>query len=258
MKTHRETTRATWRRRLLQAAGLAIVAASVTAASCGKTNDYHYVEVSVYVDPNSISKQAFLDPANIDSCEMYVTGSETSPAAQLPCTPSQPDYPGLGKFQWSTTLSSGTIQFTVTLYALNRVVYAMGTKTVQIMPGEKQQAVDLVVTLVPTDGMPGTGGAGGGTGTGGVTGTGGIAGLGGAGGGSGGMGGKAGSSGSGGAAGAGGMPGTGGAAGRGGSGGSGGRGGAGGTPGVGGSSSGGAGGAGTAGAGGDAGGAGGS
>ena len=254
MKTHRETARATWWRRLLPAARLAIVAAGLTAASCGKTNNYDYVDVSVYVDPNSVSRLAFLDPANIDSCEMYVTGSETAPTVVLPCMPSSQSYPGLGTFEWTTTLGKGSaIQFTVTLYALNHVVWAMGTSApVTIMPGQKQTA-NVVVTLVPATGMTGTGGAGVGTGTGGSPG------LGGAGGGSAGTGGTAGVAGSGGTAGAGGMPGTGGTAGRGAGGVGGGRGGAGGGAGGSSSSSGGAGGAGTAGAGGEsAGGAGGS
>ncbi len=126
MNSHHQTGRGTLWRRLLEAAGLGIVAASLTAASCGKTNNYDYIDVSVYVDPNSVSRLAFIDPANVASCEMYVTGAETSPAVQVPCMPTQQSYPGLGTFEWTTTVGKGAIQFTVTMYALNRVPFAIG------------------------------------------------------------------------------------------------------------------------------------
>ena len=254
--------------RLLRAAGLAIVAASLTAASCGKTNNYNYIDVNVVVDSSTVTKPDLA--TMVVSCEMYVTGAEMSSTVQLPCNVPLSSY-NLGTFQWDTTLGKGSLQFTVTLFALNRVVFAMGTSDpVAILPGQTQTASVLVVGVPMTN--PGTGGAGGDMGAGGAGGNGGVSGAGGGGGspaGAGGAagasanGGSSGTSGGGGAGGAGGVAGTGGAGGQGGgAGGSAGHGGSSGvggsTGGAGGAAAGGAGGGGTAGAGGDAGGAGGS
>jgi hypothetical protein len=204
--------------RLVHLAGLATLAASLMAAGCGKTTTYEYVDVAVTVDPSTVSK---VDLATmVVTCELTVTGAEMSSALVLPCVPSQ-NY-NLGTFEWTTTLKQGALQFTVTLFALNRVVFATGTSDpVQIVPGQKLSASVLVVGVPMT--MTGTGGAGGGPGTGGA---GGVSGGGGGGsGGSTGGGGIGGATATGGAGG--GAAGTSGGGGRGGSGGTAGAGGGG-------------------------------
>lgn len=261
MKKHVESggnaVRGTFWRRLSQVAGVAVIGAAVSGASCGKSDNYQYIDVSIYADTNTVTKVDYA--SQIDTCEMYVTGSEMSNPVRLSCTPTQQNYPSLGTFEWSTTLGKGTLQFTVTLFALNRVPFATGTSDpVNIVPGQKLTA-NVVAVLVPgaVTGAGGASGTGGGTGTGGTSGSGGgpVAGAGGAGGtpgtqgvgGAGGTPGTGGAGGHGGAAGVGGSAGHGGAAGSGGSAGTSGLGGEGGsTTGAGGS----AGGGGTAGAGG--------
>ena len=244
-------------RRLLPVAGLGIVAAAVSAASCAKSDTYEYIDVNVFADPNTVSKMDFA--TQIVSCEMYVTGAETSSPTNLNCMPTQQSYPGVGTFEWTTKLSKGSLQFTVTLFGLNRVPFAVGTSDPVTLGTGKKLTGNVVAVLVPGT-MTGTGGTPGGTG--GVTGTGGGAGAGGNGGAAGVGGAAGGAPGSGGAVGAGGVPGTGGmgggaggAAGRGGMTGSGG---AGGSGTGGGGAAGGAGGGATAGTAGSAGGAGGS
>lgn len=220
-------------RRLLGLAGLAVLAAAVSSASCGKSDNYQYIDVNVFADQNTVTKMGFA--TQIVSCEMYVTGSETSSPTTVPCMPTQQSYPNLGTFEWTTKLGKGSLQFTVTLFGLNRVVFAMGTsEPVTLGTGQKLTA-DVVAVLVP-GAMTGTGGAPGGTGGG--AGAGGGSGGGGMGGATGLGGAAGGAQGHGGMSGAGGGPGTGGVGG----------GGAGGTAGQGGK----------AGAGGGAGGAGGS
>jgi len=257
-----ETGRGRPWRRLLGLAGLAVVAAAVSSASCGKTDNYTYIDVSVFADANTVTKMDFA--TKVVTCEMYVTGAETSNPTVLNCQPTQQSYPSVGTFEWTTKLNKGALQFTVTLFGLNRVPFAVGTSE-PVTLGTSQKLTANVVTVLVPDNMMGAGGTSGGTG--GVMGTGGGSGAGGNGG-STGTGGAAGGQGGGGASGAGGSPATGGAgglAGAGGANGSGGAGGAGGSTGAGGSvggaggaASGGAGGGAAGGAAGSAGGAGGS
>ena len=233
-------------RSLLRLALIATVAATLPVAGCAKTTTYRYVDVAVTVDRSTVT---IADLASmVVSCEMYVTGSETSsPVVLQSCMPTKGF--DIGTFEWTTTLDKGSLQFVVTLFALNRQPFAMGTSApVAIVPGQKLTGSVLVVGI---QNMTGTGGAGGGGATGGQGG----AGLAGAGGGSGagggpgagggGAGGTAGSAGQGGGAGGRSGPGGGGNGGGGGGGGaSGGGGGAGGITGA-------AGGGGEGGAGGD-------
>lgn len=228
--------------RLWQLAGLGVVAAAVSSASCGKTNNYEYIDVNVFADTNTVSKADFA--SQVAACEMYVTGSEVSNPVGLPCMPTLQSYPNVGTFEWRTALNKGSLQFTVTLFALNHVPFAVGTSDPVVLGTGQNLTSNVVAVLVPST-TPGTGGTTGGTG--GASGTGGISGAGGGNGGTTGLGGAAGESpGSGGTSGAGGSPGTGGAGGS-----AGGSAGHGGAPGSGG----GAGGS-TTGAGGSAGGAG--
>jgi|GEM_PF-6852860 len=214
-------------RRLMKLAGLAVVVGAVSAASCGKTDNYEYIDVSVFADTNTVSKMDFA--TQVVSCEMYVTGAEASNPVAISCMPSQQSYPVVGTFEWTTKLNKGTLQFTVTLFGLNRTPFAVGTSE-PVTLGSQKLTANVVTVLVPgtmtgtggTGGVMGTGGVGGGAGNGGTTGGGGAAGGGpgsggtsGAGGtpGAGGVGGSAGgSAGRGGTSGAGGIAGAGGGA----------------------------------------------
>ena len=147
--------------------------------SCSKTTTYSYVDVSVQVDPSVLMKDL---AANLDSCEVQVSGAESVEGVVIPCGPNAKIGYDLGTFEWTTTLEKGQLVFTVTLFALNRAVYGSGTSTpVDIVAG-KRVSSSVIVVVTPST-MTGTGGAGGGaggsSGTGGVGGNSGSAGQGG-------------------------------------------------------------------------------
>jgi hypothetical protein len=245
-------TNASIARRFRRAAlvGALLLGAGATAG-CSKTTTYSWVDVHVTIDPSIPAPDL---QALVVACEIKVTGADNFAGVPLPSCMNGVSDRNLGTFEWSTTEGSGDLQFTVTLFALNRQPFAVGTsEPVAIVPGKRISSSVLVLAVQTDGGVGEDAGTGGTIGGGGASGNGGAAGNGGASGNGGesGNGGAAGTAGTNGTAGAGG--GTAGSLGTAGSAGTAGAGGRGGTAGVGGRG----GNSGTAGAGGTAGSAGG-
>jgi hypothetical protein len=192
-------------RRLTRALAGAILLVACAAPGCGKTNTYSYVDVHVLIDPSIMDKDLM---TMVVSCEVQVTGADQQLGVSLPRCAGVTTH-DLGTFQWSST-ASGAVQFTVELYALNRVLFATGTTDPITLVANKRTSASVVVHAVATDGgVPDSGAAGsagtaGAPGTAGATGTAGVAGTAG----TAGMTGTAGAGGTAGTAGTAGTPGT--------------------------------------------------
>jgi len=236
--------------RLTRALAGAILLVTCAAPGCGKTNTFSYVDVHVTIDPSIMDKDLM---TMVVSCEAQVTGADEALGVSLPRCAGINTH-DLGTFEWSST-ASGAVQFTVELYALNRVVFATGTSEPITLVANKRTSASVVVHAVATDGgVPDSGANGGSAGTAGAPGTAGTPGTAGMTGtaGTSGTAGMAGTAGTAGVAGTAGASGTAGAGGTAGNPGTAGRSGTAGTTGTAGTS-GAAGRAGTAGAGGSAG-----
>jgi len=161
-------------RRFTRALAGAVLVAACAAPGCGKTNTYSFVDVHVSIDP-SIPDTDLM--TMVFSCEFQVSGAEDALGVPLPRCSSGLATHDLGTFQWSST-ASGTLQFTVELYARNRVLFATGTTEPVTLVPNKRTSASVVVHAVATDGgVPDSGQNGGSTGTAGAPGTAGIAGT---------------------------------------------------------------------------------
>jgi len=160
-------------RRFSRALTGAILLAACAAPGCGKTNTYSYVDVHVVIDPTIPDKDLM---SMVVSCEVQVTGADHAQGVTLPRCAGLTTH-DLGTFEWSST-ASGTVQFTVELYALNRVLFATGTtEEVTLVPNTQTKA-SVIVRAVATDGgVPDAGGNGGSAGTAGAAGTAGTSGT---------------------------------------------------------------------------------
>ncbi len=112
-------------------------------AGCEEQVDYGYFAVRVTID------QTAPDPwlASVASCGVNVGGADEDFGA-LACAENTLTTHELGVFEWSTSTSSGAVQFTVTFKsAIGRVLGVGKSPEVNISPGN---TVMTTVMVVPT------------------------------------------------------------------------------------------------------------
>lgn len=132
--------------------GLGILATALAigvGAACGDTVSYTYVDVDVNVDTASLdATHLFL----VTTCELFVSGADESPGGTgLPCRENNVP-PHVGRFQWSSKATSGTLEFTVKLFDANREVLGSGTSDpVAVSPGKHLETSVLVLGVVQPD-----------------------------------------------------------------------------------------------------------
>jgi hypothetical protein len=113
------------------------------AAGCGESVTFAYFEVDVTVDQTA--DREFL--GRITSCGVEVDGPHKH-SGDLRCQRGAIQDHKLGKFEYSTSASSGTVTFTVVLKDLNGKDLARGqSDPVTIVPNKTTQAQVLVKPL---------------------------------------------------------------------------------------------------------------
>jgi hypothetical protein len=107
---------------------------------------YSYFIVTARLDANTISPQLL---THIGSCGVYARTPEREDASDLGCVLRKVQYE-LGKFEYTTTLTSGSVNFVVVANDLNQRLVARGeTGPIAIKRGDTAPPVDVLVTLVP-------------------------------------------------------------------------------------------------------------
>ncbi len=112
-------------RRLLLVLGLA--AASLGAAGC---NEYHYYDVRLSYDATMFS---FSDISKVQTCHVYVTGADTKDFYLNGDCTNGSGRSDVGTFEFSTYADSGTLDFTIKVYAgfeLQDCLAGTGTKSI--------------------------------------------------------------------------------------------------------------------------------
>jgi hypothetical protein len=111
--------------------------------------DYGYFAVRVSVD------QTATEPwlASVASCGVNVDGADVD-FGSLACAEGSVTGPELGVFEWSTSTTSGTVQFTVTFKSgIGRTLGVGKSAQVAISPGNTVETTVVVVpipeTLIP-------------------------------------------------------------------------------------------------------------
>lgn len=131
--------------RLLALLGAAWLCAGT---GCTKRPAYSYTDVSVGVD-SSVSRDQL---AQIISCELQVTGAETSDVIGLRC-PENRVMANIGTFQWTSKVVTGTLQFQVRVFDVNHIPLGEGTSDpVTLSPGAENHASIVVRWLGPPTG----------------------------------------------------------------------------------------------------------
>ena len=133
--------------------------------ACGSDTSYTYFDIAVAVDTTSFSPA---DLKRVGKCVLTVTGSDTSIDGYVfgdACLPGQAR-PDLGTFEWTTTRTSGWVQFDVGLYlySSNENPLAQGSSGPLTIDKGKRITGSVIVNAVsptPTGGAGGGGGAGG-------------------------------------------------------------------------------------------------
>jgi hypothetical protein len=114
-------------------------------AACDQPVTYSYIVVTARLDPSTISPR-LLD--RIGSCGVYARTPEREDATDLGCVLRKVKYE-LGKFEYTTTLSSGSINFVVVANDINQHLVARGeTGPITIKHGGTATG-EVLATLVP-------------------------------------------------------------------------------------------------------------
>jgi hypothetical protein len=132
--------------------GLALL---VTGLSCSNSSDYTYVDVTVTIDPATVSAtRLYL----VTSCELEVLGPDSAQPLHLPCRENKVPYE-VGTFEWTSRAKSGTLQFVVRIFDANRALIGVGTSDppLPVSPGTHPKTTVLVLGVAPPEGT-GSGG----------------------------------------------------------------------------------------------------
>jgi hypothetical protein len=123
-------------------------------AGCEQDVDYGYFAVKVTIDQTAPAEWL----TSVASCGVNVDGADVD-FGSLACAEGSLTGHELGVFEWSTSTSSGAVQFTVTFKnALGRVLGAGKSPEVNISPGQMVMT-SVVVVPTPESLMPPPGGA---------------------------------------------------------------------------------------------------
>lgn len=121
----------------------ALLALPLLGGGCTKDTNYTYVDVDVTVDEPTINNSLLY---LVTSCEFVVMGVDENPQVfGLPCRENNvPRH--VGTFQWTSTATSGTLQFKVTLFNANHDPIGDGTSDpVAVSPGKHLATSVLIV-----------------------------------------------------------------------------------------------------------------
>lgn len=128
-------------RRLLVAAALA-----ACATSCDEEVTYTYINVAVTLDGEMVMDDELMQA--IAGCAAIAETPQRMDSADLRCVRGQLTA-NLGTFQYTTTLSSGSVKFTVIMKGINDNALAQGSsEPVGIVPGQTISA-NLLVKAIP-------------------------------------------------------------------------------------------------------------
>lgn len=133
---------------------LALAALLAAGLACTNRPSYSYTDVSVVVDP-AVTKDQLVQ---IISCEMRVTGAETSDVVGLRC-PMTKVMTNIGSLQWTSKTTTGSLQFQVTVFDANHDPLGDGTSDpVALAPGAEHSTTVIVRWLSPPVGNDAGGG----------------------------------------------------------------------------------------------------
>jgi hypothetical protein len=126
----------------------ALLLALAVGPACSEPVTYSYFVVEAKLDPATVD---FGLLSRIGACAAIAETPVRSDSADLGCRRFSVQH-NLGKFEYTTTLTSGDIKFIVVANDLHQQTLARGETTVAIQPGKTVD--DIVVTAVAVPDVP--------------------------------------------------------------------------------------------------------